>query len=158
MSTTIGVISDTHGSLDERAKAVFSKYKVDKILHAGDIYNAWVVRELEEIATVIAVRGNNDQSTQKFPLGEWEVIPIEGNNIYLIHNKAKAELNPTIDVAIYGHTHMPSIEREALFNILTVNPGSASKPRGGTPPSVAILTLNGPGDINAEIIDLNDSL
>jgi hypothetical protein len=55
---TIGVISDTHGTLDRRVLRVFEG--VDLLLHAGDIGSAAILTELEAIAPVVAVRGNTD--------------------------------------------------------------------------------------------------
>ena len=55
---TIGIISDTHGSLDPRAYAAL--FGVDLIIHAGDIGGPPVLNELETIAPVVAVLGNND--------------------------------------------------------------------------------------------------
>ena len=54
----IGVISDTHGYLDPRVESLFQG--VDHILHAGDIGYASIILELEFIAPVTAVNGNND--------------------------------------------------------------------------------------------------
>ena len=59
----IGLISDTH--IPHDAKAIPPQVKevfrgVDLILHAGDIYLSSVLDELEEIAPVLAARGDDD--------------------------------------------------------------------------------------------------
>lgn len=54
----IGVLSDTHGTLDPRAYAALAD--CDHIIHAGDICDPAVLRELETLAPVTAVLGNND--------------------------------------------------------------------------------------------------
>src|SRR5262245_6561269 len=56
--TLIGVVSDTHGLL--RPEAVRRLRGVDRIVHAGDIGAPEVLRALEAIAPVTAVRGNHD--------------------------------------------------------------------------------------------------
>ena len=45
------------------------------------------------------------------------------------------------EIVVFGHTHMPFDELRSRIRF--INPGSASQPRGGTAPSVAILELSG---------------
>ncbi len=54
----IGVISDTHGFLDPKILKLFTG--VGHILHAGDIGDPFIPFELEQIAPVTVVVGNND--------------------------------------------------------------------------------------------------
>ncbi len=54
----LGVISDTHGLFDDAITTIFAG--VDRIIHAGDIGKLEVIRQLEQVAPVIAVEGNND--------------------------------------------------------------------------------------------------
>ena len=54
----IGVISDTHGFLDPRIPKIFAG--VDHILHAGDVGDAFIAFELEQVAPVTVVLGNTD--------------------------------------------------------------------------------------------------
>ena len=56
--TLIGVLSDTHGRLDPRAYAAL--VECDRIIHAGDICDPSILRELQTIGPVDAVLGNND--------------------------------------------------------------------------------------------------
>ena len=44
-----------------------------------------------------------------------------------------------IHVAVHGHTHVPAFEQRGDFTF--INPGSISRPRGGSPASFAILTV-----------------
>ena len=68
----IGVISDTHGSLSKKARSVLSR--ADVIVHAGDIDTPEVLAALEEIAPLVAVRGNMDY-------GNWAAqLPATGGN------------------------------------------------------------------------------
>lgn len=41
--------------------------------------------------------------------------------------------------AVHGHTHIPAFEQRGDFTF--INPGSISRPRGGSPASFAILTV-----------------
>ncbi len=106
MPTKIGVISDTHGLLRPEVCAALSG--CDVIIHGGDINKPEIIEELERIAPLYVVRGNNDK--------EWaEHLPasltftIEDCKFFLIHNKkevlGKSEALAGIDVVIYGHSH-----------------------------------------------------
>jgi len=45
------------------------------------------------------------------------------------------------DLVFYGHTHVPA--REEIEGSLILNPGSCSRPRGGTLPSFALVSFPG---------------
>ena len=64
----IGVISDTH--IPTRASAIPEKvFEVFKgsslIVHSGDLVQFSVLRDLEEVAPVVAVHGNMDERSIK---------------------------------------------------------------------------------------------
>ena len=54
----IGILSDTHGLLRPEVTAALAG--CGAILHGGDINRQEIIDELERIAPVYAVRGNND--------------------------------------------------------------------------------------------------
>ena len=54
----VGVLSDTHGVLPSAAFAELAD--CDFIVHAGDICGPGILAELETLAPVTAVLGNND--------------------------------------------------------------------------------------------------
>ena len=76
----IGVISDTHDHLDPRIAGFF--HGVDHILHAGDIGLPWIILQLEEIAPVTAVLGNNDVGLN---FRETEVVQLDGCK-FMVHH------------------------------------------------------------------------
>ncbi len=143
----IGLISDTHitekrGKLSKKVIEEFNG--VDLIIHAGDITQQKVIDELETIAPVIAVLGNND----KLDLNETEVIEVENFKIAINHgtkfsndfnklSKLANDLN--VNLLITGHTHRPHCE--IIDNILFVNPGSSNRPIKSDA-SIAILDIN----------------
>ena len=59
----IGVIAGTHGLFDPALIEHFAG--VTTILHAGDIGDPEVIRQLERIAPVVAVSGNVDEFEQR---------------------------------------------------------------------------------------------
>jgi putative phosphoesterase len=141
----IGVISDTHGHLDPQVAKVLAD--VDLILHAGDIDTPAVLRKLEQIAPVVAVRGNMDQGSWARNLKSRELIPMGKHWIYMLHDCTRLDLDPRnadIRLIIHGHTHRAELKSQQEITYL--NPGSASLPRGAQPPSLAIVHLNSRGD------------
>jgi len=84
----IGLISDTHIPYD--AKVIPPQVKelfrgVDLILHGGDIYSSSVLDELEEIAPVLAARGDDDSALVNGRVKEKHVLNFEGFSLWLIH-------------------------------------------------------------------------
>lgn len=128
----IGLISDTHSWLDPSVAEVFAH--ADTIIHAGDIGNELVLEQLEEIAPVVAVKGNIDGGALRFlPL----VASVEAHDkrIFVRHiagspkrpNRATRELlaSERPDIFIVGHSHIPVVTRVA--GALWINPGAAGR-------------------------------
>lgn len=149
--TQVGVISDTHGLL--RPEAIDALKGSDLILHAGDIGKPEILAELNEIAPVVAVRGNNDRGLWAEAIPERETITIEDVGIHMLHIGQELSLSPkpVFQVVISGHSHKPRIAEHE--GILFVNPGSAGPRRFKLPISVARLQINGRA-VHAEIIQL----
>jgi hypothetical protein len=139
----IGVISDTHGLL--RPEAVQALRGVDRIVHAGDIGSPDVLRGLEAIAPVTAVRGNNDHGpwAEKLPLTD--VFDAGEALLYVIHDVKALDLDPRaagIAAVIAGHSHRPLAEERD--GVLFFNPGSAGPRRFRLPISLGHLVITGP--------------
>jgi len=147
----IGVISDTHGLV--RPQAIAALDGVDMILHAGDVGNQEVLDTLNEIAPVVAVRGNNDKGEWAESLPDWEVVEIGNVSIYMLHDVKEIDISPagSFQVVVSGHSHKPAIEERR--GVLYVNPGSAGPRRFTLPVSVAHLRVVGE-KVKANIIEL----
>ena len=131
----IGVISDLHGKCD---KKVFEMLKgVSLILSLGDIEDENIIYDLSNIAKVISVRGNCDQSFSPalFPI-ERE-IEIFNKKIFMSHILGLPDRK--IDIYLYGHTHIA--ENRYENNVLYFNPGSTTNPRKGEK-SIGILEIS----------------
>jgi putative phosphoesterase len=148
----IGVISDTHGLLRPEAKAFLSGS--DVIIHAGDIGNAGVLTELQMIAPVTAVRGNNDSGAWAETLNETELMRVGDFAIYAVHDLARLGIEPSaagIRAVVSGHSHKPRVEERG--GVLFVNPGSAGPRRFTLPITAGEIIIQG-GTISARTIAL----
>ena len=151
----IGVISDTHDHLDPKVREFFQG--VHHILHAGDIGLPWLVLELESIAPVTAVLGNNDvglnfKETELVRLGERRFLVhhiVDVRSPAAVVQRRLVRDNP--DVVVFGHTHKPFNER--IGNVLFFNPGYAGRARFSMPRTVAILHCE-KGELRPEFKDL----
>jgi putative phosphoesterase len=126
-------------------------------LHGGDIGLPWVILELESIAPVTAVLGNNDTGLS---YKETEVVELGGRK-FLVHHivdvhqpsdtmrRRMAKERP--DVVVFGHSHKPF--NEMMNGVRYFNPGYAGKPRFSQSRSVAILHC-GEKEIEAEFRQL----
>ena len=146
----IGLISDTHvpearDSIWPEISKVFDE--VQLILHAGDMHNLSVLEELEEIAPVIACRGNGDDGSSGRPLmpnhpnvSQNQIITIQDMTIGLTHSFIHDErlgikiddqmikkFGRIVDVVVAGDTHVPIIKK--IYNdTIIINSGSALLP------------------------------
>lgn len=139
---TIGVLSDTHGYLDDAVATTMRG--ADLILHAGDIDRPDVLENLASLGPVVAVRGNMDWGPWSRHLPDEEIVEAGAVRIYMIHDLTRISLVPEtadIRIVISGHTHRP----EMVMNngVLYLNPGSAASPRGGHQTTVALVTIKG---------------
>ena len=143
----IGLISDTHGHFDPRIPELFTG--VEHILHAGDIGPPQIIYELEKIAPVTAVLGNNDFDPAWC---ETELIALGGRRFLVHHIVALPAMKQPIheriarlqpDVVVFGHTHQPF--NQLIGRTLFLNPGYAGKRRFNQERSVAVLRCDESG-------------
>jgi hypothetical protein len=151
-SFTIGVVSDTHGEVPREVVDLFAG--VDAIVHAGDSGAGYALDLLEAIAPVTAVCGNCDVPGQvSLPLA----VNVELGGVRTVVAHRQRDLAGSLDpvragarLAIVGHTHVGAIEERD--GVLWVNPGSPAHPRGGSPASVAIVTVAPDGGLSARLM------
>lgn len=133
----IGIIADTHvpyvvKQLPQQLAKAFAG--VELILHAGDVYLPSVLDELEDIAPILAAYGNGEELWRVKPdadprMKRRQVVAVDDLHIGLTHILGAPEapieksFDHPVDIAICGHTHLPSIEE--YKGIYIINPGSA---------------------------------
>lgn len=148
----IGVISDTHGHIENTRKAVrmLESLEVEALLHCGDIGTPEVVEALAQwpahyvlgncdydhasLATAIAAAG------QTF-CGEFGEVELAGVRIALAHGHDARRLHDAINRGDYalvctGHTHTKRLER--VEETLVLNPGALYR---ANPHTIAIVEL-----------------
>jgi putative phosphoesterase len=149
----VGVVSDTHGLLRPEARAFLAG--CDYIVHGGDVGSAQILDELEAVAPLIAVKGNNDTQPWAARLRESELVRVGNLFLYVIHDLHELDIDPAaagVRVVVSGHSHKPRIhERDG---ILYVNPGSCGPRRFKLPVSAAEILVSGSA-VNARLVDLS---
>ncbi len=152
----VGLIADTHGLLRPEAKAFLTG--ADRIVHAGDIGARQVLDDLESLAPVAAVRGNNDVDSWTRELCEARILDVGQVRVYTLHDLAELAIDPArehVHVIVSGHSHQPKID--SRDGVLLVNPGSAGRRRFKLPISIGELLISG-RRVRARIYDLPSGL
>lgn len=147
----VGVISDTHGLL--RKEVLDNLKDCNLIIHAGDIGNIELLKDLENITKINVVRGNCDKDIEGLDIKEKEILNVLGKKIYLIHNIKDKDIDlkeQDFDIVIYGHSHKLSITKER--NTIYINPGSVGPKRFKLPITMVKLYI----DSNEEILNKID--
>jgi uncharacterized protein len=150
----IGVVSDTHGLLRPEVAPALSG--VDHILHLGDVGKISILKELEKIAPVTAIRGNIDREGPCAELPETEVVIAEGRYFYMLHNLNTLHLDPAAGkfaAVLFGHTHVPNFHKRK--GVLYFNPGSCGPRRFELPVTIGVLRIGPEGELEAKIVQLH---
>ena len=135
----LAVIADTHlprGARRLPDACLRRLAEADLILHAGDFCTAGVLKELEALAPVVGVVGNNDEPELAAVLPERRVVDVEGVQIGVVHDAGPRSgryarlltLFPECAAVVYAHSHAAELAREGAVWIL--NPGSPTERRG----------------------------
>ena len=156
----VGVLADTH--IPKRARSLpLQAYqqlqKADAIIHAGDVLVEELLRELETLAPVYAVKGNNDGPLDLPPRLD---INLAGVQIGVVHETGQSEgrgrrlkrLFPESKVVVFGHSHIPT--NEWYEDLLLFNPGSPTDKRRQPDYTMGLLHLT-EGSVTGEIVTLS---
>jgi putative phosphoesterase len=130
----IGLISDTHGYLDE---AVFKHFEAcDEVWHAGD-FGTDVAAPLAAFKPLKGVWGNIDDKNIRLEFPEHNRFMCEDMDIWMTHiggypGKYAQQVRPEIytkppKLFISGHSHILKVMFDPKINCLHINPGAAGK-------------------------------
>ncbi len=150
------VFSDTHGDLLRLPAALARAGRLDAFLHLGDFRGDAdaIAAQLELPAYTVPGNCDGYSDTERE-----NVVTLGGARLLLTHGDAyvstygiarKAE-ERGCQAALFGHTHMPMLS--AYGPVLLINPGSLSRPRGGSAPSFAVLSIE-QGEVNVKMYAL----
>jgi putative phosphoesterase len=120
---------------------------------------ASVLRELEELAPVEAVYGNMDEPGLQAALPERRVVDVSGVGVGLVHipgpragrEERLVSRFPSCAAVVYGHTHVPQLERHRGVWIL--NPGSPTERRRAPSRSMIVAEAH-PGRFEPQLLEL----
>jgi uncharacterized protein len=122
--------------------------EADLVLHGGDFVAAKFLEELKGLGPPIeAVYGNMDEPDLKAALPRERVIEVGETRIGMLHipgprvgREARlAARFPDCEAVIYGHTHVPQVER--FQHLWILNPGSPTERRTAPIHSMLVLTI-----------------
>ncbi|MDY6393127.1 MAG: phosphodiesterase [Bacilli bacterium] len=168
------IASDIHGRTNaaKRLEAVIASLRPDRVVLLGDyLYNGprnGVPSDYDPMAVstilnrfapkVIGIRGNCDsridETLLRFTMENSKVCYFNGFRCDLIHGDLLTSDLLSVsrgDVLMYGHTHVPTLKK--ADGVTYVNPGSISFPKGGYPPTYAVMDGS-----RVEIRNLDDDI
>jgi uncharacterized protein len=132
----------------------------DLILHGGDFVTTAVLDALRTIGPPVeGVYGNMDDAELRSTLPKERVVEVGGSRIGMVHvggpaagREARlAARFPDCETVVYGHTHVPQVER--FQHLWVLNPGSPTERRTAPVHSMIVLTI-GRGRITPELVTL----
>lgn len=161
--TRIGIISDTHSTLDER---VFSFFKdCDEVWHAGDIGSEEVLDQLARFKPLRAVYGNIDSHEIRNRIPRELIFSCEQVRVYMTHiggypgrydKYAYAALmrhRPKLFVC--GHSHILKVMYDKKLNLLHINPGAEGNFGFHQKRTMVRMVIDGENMKDLEVIELD---
>jgi uncharacterized protein len=160
----VAAIGDTHlprGSRTLPEECVRRLAAADAILHTGDLTSLTALEELRRLGPPVhAVVGNADDAELQALLPEQLVVELGDVRLGVVHvpgPRAGREARlaarfPGCDAVLYGHTHVPQVERHGAAWIL--NPGSPTERRSSPARTMLELEVAG-GAIVPTLIPLS---
>ena len=160
--TRIGLISDTHGYLDE---AVFHHFEsCDEVWHAGDFGTMDIVERLRGFRPLRSVWGNIDSAEIRHEMSEQLHFTCEGIRVMMQHiGGYPGRYAPGVKAAIgannsglfiSGHSHILKVMYDEPLRCLHINPGAAGRQGWHKVRTVIRLVIDGDKMRDCEVIEL----
>jgi putative phosphoesterase len=161
----IAIISDTHlprGGRTLPPGCIERLSAADLIIHAGDLTTRGVLEEIRGYGKTVAVAGNQDDAGLCARLPERLELTIEAIRLGVVHDAGAArgrlvrsqKAFAGADAVIFGHSHIPLLERDPVTGFQIFNPGSPTDKRRQTHPTMGWAQVSG-SEIAFEIIRLD---
>ena len=134
--------------------------RAELVLHGGDFVSAQFLEELRRLGSPLeGVHGNMDEPALKQMLPKQRVLEVESVRIGMVHDagpRVRREVRlaarfEDCDAVVYGHTHLPQVER--FQHLWVLNPGSPTERRSAPVHSMLVLTVRG-SRITPELVTL----
>jgi putative phosphoesterase len=159
----IGILSDTHGTLDER---VFSFFKdCDEVWHAGDIGSEDVLKQLADFKPLRAVYGNIDSHELR------QLVPAEMNfsceevRVFMTHIGGYPKRYPKHilfrlqakrpKLFVCGHSHILKVMYDEDLRLLHINPGAAGNFGFHNKRTMVRLVIDGDKMKDLEVLEID---
>ena len=160
--TRIGLLSDTHGFLEETVFTHFSN--CDEIWHAGDFGTVELARELALYPPLKGVYGNIDDPSIRNSYPEQLVFSCEGVKVMIRHiggspPKYNPETRKELQIHqprlfICGHSHILKVMYDDKLQCLYMNPGAAGKQGWHKVKTLIRFVIDGQEIKDCEVIEL----
>ncbi|MCR4695409.1 MAG: metallophosphoesterase [Pseudobutyrivibrio sp.] len=156
------VVSDTHGK-NQSLWDVIEEENPDRIFHLGDGQSLeeeiWMYTEAEcDIVCGNCDWGNDLPSELTIPIGKHKILLTHGHYYgvnFGYEEIAQAAHELGCDIALYGHTHMPTIDY--YEDLIIANPGSLSYPRQSSREhTYMIMDVDSDGNIKMSLRSLEE--
>jgi len=130
------------------------------VLHGGDFVSERFLEELRSLGPPVeGVCGNMDEPALKEALPRQRVVEVADVRIGMVHDpgprvRREARLAARFedcDAVVYGHTHVPQVER--FQHLWVLNPGSPTDRRSAPAHTMIVLTVRR-GRITPELVTL----
>ena len=130
------------------------------VLHAGDFVSVEFLDELQALGPPVeGVCGNMDEPALKEALPKERVVEVGEVRVGLVHDAGpragrEARLAARFedcDAAVYGHTHVPQVEK--FQHLWVLNPGSPTDRRRQPVHTMLVLRIRG-SRITPELVTL----
>lgn len=140
---------------------VLLRDRPELFVHTGDNYADFKYLKKQTKIPGYGVRGNCDGGIM-LGVSEELVFEFHTKRILLTHGHSlgvkysqgglvERALEMTVDAVIFGHTHVQFAEQQE--GIWLINPGSISRPRGGSHPGYAWINVVA-GEIKVELVQI----
>jgi putative phosphoesterase len=141
----IAILSDSHGFIHPEIITLVAK--CDIAIHAGDVCDETILKDLKPLEKLIVIAGNNDEHIKQ--LKNVAILELDGQKIVIEHGHLHGHHQPSHDslrhtypdakVIIYGHTHKQVIDDSQYPWV--INPGASGKIRNHGGPSCLVLNV-----------------
>lgn len=158
----IGLLSDTHGFLDDKVFKCFEK--CDEVWHAGDFGSKDIAITLQQFKPLRGVFGNIDGQDVSALFPEINVFYCEEVKVMMKHiggypPKYNPETKKHVEMPqlfVSGHSHILKIIYDEKLKCLHINPGAAGKQGWHKVRTLVRFAIDGSNIKDCEVIELGN--